>query len=136
MDHDTIPYRISTEVSSAHSNGTTVSGITLGLLPASIPCTIVSITLSHYSLVFSFCSVSSASRSLSFSQRRSISILASFPTKQSSNCHPITKESSFIPKFTMTGKVALITGITGQDGSYLTEFLLSKGYTVRPVNSE
>lgn len=28
------------------------------------------------------------------------------------------------------GKVALITGITGQDGSYLTEFLLSKGYTV------
>jgi GDP-D-mannose dehydratase len=29
------------------------------------------------------------------------------------------------------GKVALITGITGQDGSYLTEFLLGKGYTVR-----
>jgi len=28
-------------------------------------------------------------------------------------------------------KVALITGITGQDGSYLTEFLLEKGYTVR-----
>lgn len=27
-------------------------------------------------------------------------------------------------------KVALITGITGQDGSYLTEFLLSKGYVV------
>lgn len=27
-------------------------------------------------------------------------------------------------------KSALITGITGQDGSYLTEFLLSKGYTV------
>ena len=27
-------------------------------------------------------------------------------------------------------KVALITGITGQDGSYLTEFLLAKGYTV------
>ncbi len=27
-------------------------------------------------------------------------------------------------------KVALITGITGQDGSYLTELLLSKGYTV------
>src|SRR5690606_9944895 len=27
-------------------------------------------------------------------------------------------------------KVALITGITGQDGSYLAEFLLSKGYTV------
>jgi GDPmannose 4,6-dehydratase len=29
-----------------------------------------------------------------------------------------------------TMKTALITGITGQDGSYLTEFLLSKGYTV------
>ena len=27
-------------------------------------------------------------------------------------------------------KVALITGITGQDGSYLTELLLEKGYTV------
>jgi GDPmannose 4,6-dehydratase len=27
-------------------------------------------------------------------------------------------------------KVALITGITGQDGSYLAEFLLSKGYRV------
>ncbi len=27
-------------------------------------------------------------------------------------------------------KVALVTGITGQDGSYLTEFLLKKGYTV------
>ena len=27
-------------------------------------------------------------------------------------------------------KTALITGITGQDGSYLTEQLLAKGYTV------
>ena len=30
----------------------------------------------------------------------------------------------------MERKVALITGITGQDGSYLAEFLLEKGYTV------
>ncbi len=30
----------------------------------------------------------------------------------------------------MTGKRALITGITGQDGSYLAEFLLDKGYKV------
>jgi GDPmannose 4,6-dehydratase len=30
----------------------------------------------------------------------------------------------------MTDKVALITGITGQDGSYLTELLLSKNYIV------
>ena len=28
------------------------------------------------------------------------------------------------------GKVALVTGITGQDGSYLAELLLEKGYTV------
>jgi len=27
-------------------------------------------------------------------------------------------------------KVALITGITGQDGSYLAEFLLEQGYIV------
>ena len=30
-------------------------------------------------------------------------------------------------------KVALITGITGQDGSYLAEFLLKKGYTVHGI---
>ena len=30
----------------------------------------------------------------------------------------------------MTEKIALITGITGQDGSYLAEFLLSQGYKV------
>lgn len=30
-------------------------------------------------------------------------------------------------------KIALITGITGQDGSYLAEFLLSKGYEVHGV---
>ena len=31
------------------------------------------------------------------------------------------------------GKVALITGITGQDGAYLTEFLVKKGYTVHGI---
>jgi GDPmannose 4,6-dehydratase len=31
---------------------------------------------------------------------------------------------------TTAPKVALITGVTGQDGSYLAEFLLEKGYTV------
>lgn len=30
-------------------------------------------------------------------------------------------------------KVALITGITGQDGAYLAEFLLSKGYIVHGI---
>lgn len=33
----------------------------------------------------------------------------------------------------MSGKVAVITGITGQDGSYLAELLLSKGYAVHGV---
>ena len=28
------------------------------------------------------------------------------------------------------GKVALITGVTGQDGAYLSEYLIKKGYTV------
>lgn len=31
---------------------------------------------------------------------------------------------------THTGRVALVTGITGQDGAYLAELLLHKGYTV------
>ncbi len=30
----------------------------------------------------------------------------------------------------MTRKIALVTGVTGQDGSYLAEFLLAKGYEV------
>ena len=30
-------------------------------------------------------------------------------------------------------KVALITGITGQDGAYLAEFLLLKGYIVHGI---
>lgn len=30
-------------------------------------------------------------------------------------------------------KKALITGVTGQDGSYLAEFLLDKGYEVHGI---
>jgi GDPmannose 4,6-dehydratase len=33
----------------------------------------------------------------------------------------------------MSNKVALITGVTGQDGAYLAELLLSKGYTVHGI---
>ena len=33
----------------------------------------------------------------------------------------------------MSKKVALITGVTGQDGAYLSEFLLGKGYEVHGV---
>ena len=32
-----------------------------------------------------------------------------------------------------SNKIALITGITGQDGSYLTEFLIKKGYVVHGI---
>src|ERR1700756_5171240 len=34
---------------------------------------------------------------------------------------------------TTSGKIALITGVTGQDGAYLTEFLLDKGYEVHGI---
>ena len=33
----------------------------------------------------------------------------------------------------MKDKIALITGVTGQDGAYLAEFLINKGYTVHGV---
>src|SRR3546814_17983988 len=33
----------------------------------------------------------------------------------------------------MVDKVALITGATGQDGAYLAEFLLDRGYTVHGI---
>lgn len=37
------------------------------------------------------------------------------------------------PQTLRTKKVALITGVTGQDGSYLSEFLLDKGYDVHGI---
>src|SRR5664279_5631262 len=33
----------------------------------------------------------------------------------------------------MANKTALITGVTGQDGAYLSELLLAKGYTVHGI---
>ena len=33
----------------------------------------------------------------------------------------------------MTDRIALITGVTGQDGAYLAELLLAKGYEVHGV---
>ncbi len=42
--------------------------------------------------------------------------------------------SSTVPAFKDTSrKRALVTGITGQDGSYLAEFLLEKGYEVHGI---
>ncbi|KAI9626967.1 hypothetical protein H4Q26_017600 [Puccinia striiformis f. sp. tritici PST-130] len=43
---------------------------------------------------------------------------------------PISLGSTISPEDYRKRKVALITGITGQDGSYLTELLLEKGYEV------
>ena len=45
-------------------------------------------------------------------------------------------DSQFVRRCDMAhsrGKVALIAGVTGQDGAYLTELLLSKGYLVHGV---
>ena len=33
----------------------------------------------------------------------------------------------------MSDKIALITGVTGQDGAYLAELLLGKGYSVHGI---
>ncbi len=35
--------------------------------------------------------------------------------------------------FQKMGKVALVTGVTGQDGAYLAEYLIKKGYTVHGI---
>ncbi|KAG0497413.1 hypothetical protein HPP92_001875 [Vanilla planifolia] len=43
---------------------------------------------------------------------------------------PSLPPNQIAPPLSPVRKVALITGITGQDGSYLTEFLLGKGYEV------
>ncbi len=39
----------------------------------------------------------------------------------------------FLKNELMQKKVALITGVTGQDGAYLSEFLLKKGYEVHGI---
>ncbi|KAH8926706.1 GDP-mannose 4,6-dehydratase [Atractiella rhizophila] len=46
---------------------------------------------------------------------------------------PINLGDKIQPSEYKKRKVALLTGITGQDGSYLTEFLLSKGYEVHGI---
>ncbi|XP_065853209.1 GDP-mannose 4,6 dehydratase 1-like [Euphorbia lathyris] len=45
----------------------------------------------------------------------------------SESANPTVNGDSATP---LKRKIALVTGITGQDGSYLTEFLLNKGYEV------
>src|SRR5438034_10029310 len=43
------------------------------------------------------------------------------------------RQSARFKSMNRDGKIALITGITGQDGSYLAELLLEKGYAVHGV---
>ena len=42
-------------------------------------------------------------------------------------------EDNAILKEIIMSKVALITGVTGQDGAYLSELLLEKGYQVHGI---
>ena len=42
-------------------------------------------------------------------------------------------EGKWGSRFVTTVKKALITGITGQDGSYLAELLLEKGYEAHGI---
>ena len=47
---------------------------------------------------------------------------------------PLRKLIQFVRKPKSTSmKIALITGVTGQDGAYLSEFLLKKGYIVHGI---
>ena len=44
-----------------------------------------------------------------------------------------TRSNTMPNTMNTTQKTALITGVTGQDGSYLSEFLLDKGYDVHGI---
>ena len=59
--------------------------------------------------------------------------MCSFAVNQGTPQHcdlPNQLDTLFSKDLTLTKKRALITGITGQDGSYLAEFLLQQGYDV------
>jgi GDPmannose 4,6-dehydratase len=43
------------------------------------------------------------------------------------------RDQILVAKIKNSDKVALITGVTGQDGAYLSELLLSKGYVVHGI---
>jgi GDPmannose 4,6-dehydratase len=43
------------------------------------------------------------------------------------------RDENLVAKTNNRDKVALITGVTGQDGAYLSELLLSKGYVVHGI---
>ena len=45
----------------------------------------------------------------------------------------MTEHRNSMKNSNMNKKIALITGVTGQDGAYLAEFLLKKGYIVHGI---
>lgn len=45
----------------------------------------------------------------------------------------LSTAAAVAPSWAARGRVALVTGITGQDGSYLAELLLNKGYIVHGI---
>jgi hypothetical protein len=66
------------------------------------------------------------------SDTASISAAATSPTSKLVFSDQATWKSAS-PAVALCGKTALITGVTGQDGSYLAELLLSKGYLVHGI---
>src|SRR5512139_109260 len=63
----------------------------------------------------------------SFPSSSRASLHASMSEQRTNDAHP------YLPRVPGTDKRALLTGITGQDGSYLAELLLEKGYEVHGI---
>src|SRR6476619_7585120 len=59
--------------------------------------------------------------------------VAKFPTDAGMHKKDPASESEAFMDQPGIGKVALITGVTGQDGAYLARLLLNKGYTVHGI---
>jgi len=51
----------------------------------------------------------------------------------STRASTLNTAAAVAPSWAARGRVALVTGITGQDGSYLAELLLNKGYIVHGI---
>jgi len=62
-----------------------------------------------------------------------IGLFAQIPSQYIINIYIMSEVAKVAEPETSRRKVALITGITGQDGSYLAEFLLEKGYEVHGI---
>ena len=60
-------------------------------------------------------------------------LIVSQQTSRQCKNHPLDNLTSVFGVYEMSEKVALITGVTGQDGAYLSELLLAKDYVVHGV---